>query len=78
MSIVKKTNDNSKGRHFDHPKQKEPDLLKKVNKQPINNKTKSAIFDQIMAYTCQNYNKVEKRYEAPINAYVSINPKYMR
>ena len=74
---MKKTNDNLKRRHFDHPKQKEPELLKKINKQPTNNKIKSAIFEQIMAYTSQNYNKLEKRYEAPINAYVSINPMYM-
>ena len=51
----------------------EVDLIKKATRQYEAQREKEkqkTMFDRIMAYTSQNYNKDTKEFQPPINAYV--------
>jgi len=74
-STVKKAKDSLQRRYFDQREPAQADLLRRVTTEYENQRKKEkqqAMFNRIMAYTSQNYNKRTKKFESPINAYVGI------
>ena len=72
-STVRKTKDTLQRRFFDQRGPQEADLLRRVTSEYEQQKKvekQRAMFNRIMAYTSQNYNKRTKKYKPPINAYV--------
>jgi hypothetical protein len=72
-STVNKTKDTLQRRSFDQRGPQEADLLRRVSSEYEEQKKvekQEAMFNRIMAYTSQNYNKLTRKYEPPINAYV--------
>jgi hypothetical protein len=70
---VKETKDTLQRRFFDQRGAQEADFLRRVTSEYEQQKKiekRQAMFNRIMAYTSQNYNKRTKKYEPPINAYV--------
>lgn len=74
-STVNKSKDSFQRRYFDQRDPQKANLLRRVTTQYDRQRKiekQKAMFNRIMAYTSQNYNKRTKKYEPPINAYVGI------
>ena len=75
-STVKKSSDTLQRRYYDQRDPQRANLLRRVTSEYEKQRKlekQQAMFNRIMAYTSQNYNKQTKKYEPPINAYVGTD-----
>ena len=73
-STVRKSKDILQRRYLDQRDPERANLLRRVTSEYERQRKlekQEAMFNRIMAYTSKNYNKQTRKYEPPINAYVS-------
>ena len=77
-STVRKSKDTLQRRYLDQRDPERANLLQRVTSEYERQRKlekQEAMFNRIMAYTSKNYNKQTRKYDPPINAYVSTQER---